>query len=150
MNKKLLLAALAPLAALPLALDAGAATSWETFGSASAVGRGQWTDPMDGEGMQKGWGHFEVTSTTKARVAKVRAILTDGTYTGKTTVNVSLYCHDTGNRVWNNPNSAYQDVSLPKTFTWDPPAWVNICQVRAEAVHGKNGSLAVTLQAQYP
>jgi hypothetical protein len=155
--KKLFLAALAPVAALPLALGAGAgaATSWETFGSASAAGRGQWTDPMDGEGVQKGWASFEVTSVTKTHVAKVRTTVTDGSFTGLSTVNLSLYCHDKGSRVWNNTDTGYKEVSLPKTFTWDPPTWVNVCQVRVEAHHSSaagttNGPLAATLQATYP
>lgn len=128
-----------------LGSGAGAATPWETFGSASGSGRGHYLTP---EGQQPGFAHLEITSTTKARPAKVRAALTDGNYTGKTTVSVSLYCFN-GERVWNNPNSEYSDYSLPKTLTFDPPSWVSFCQVRAEAVYGKNGPLAMTLQAQY-
>jgi hypothetical protein len=155
--KKRLLLALAPVAALPLVLGsgAGAAETWETFGSVSVIGRGQWLGGETGHDVEKGSAQFDIFSMTKPHVDKVRATITDGTYRGKSTVLTALYCHDTGNRVWNNTDRDYREVSFPQTFTWNPPAWVNICQIKVLVFHapmaggGTNGPLVGTLQATY-
>jgi hypothetical protein len=64
---------LAPLAALPMALgsQAGATTSWQTFGSASATGR----EPV-------AWPGEMVGSTTKAHPLVVRITFSDGAGSG--------------------------------------------------------------------
>jgi hypothetical protein len=151
--KKLLLAALAPVAALPLALGAGAgaATPWQTFGSGSAVGRGHYTVPDMVPPTQYSAANVEVGSSTKAHPVKVRVILNDGTYTGKATVETILYCHLKNGNTWNNTNSGWVEYSLPKTLTFTPPATVNYCDVRVEGfLSGNGGPFTVTLQAQYP
>jgi hypothetical protein len=160
--KKRWLAALAPMAVLPLVLGsgAGAAPTWVTFGSGYAVGRGRPAGPS-----HEGLNHpvVLVESTTRRDPVVVRITLTDGAYTGKTSVITNVMC-------WNENDDwipfgrwriSPEYVSLPKTYTYYPPPEYNFCWAEARGFPAEGdepedtwsyfraGPLTVTMQATY-
>ncbi len=160
------LAALAPVAALPLILGsgAGAAPTWVTFGSGYAVGRGRpaGVDKWDAEGLDHPVVFVE--STTRRDPLVIRITLTDGEYQGKTSVITNVQC-------WNEeeswiPNNIWrilpEYISLPKTYTYYPPPLTNYCWATARGFPAEHdhypdltpsffraGPLRVTMQATY-
>jgi hypothetical protein len=120
--KKRWLGLLAPLAALPIALGsgAGAATAWRTFGSGIARG-------------PQGWAELSVTSDARKDPVALRITFSDGDFGGQTHIGwiITAYADGTAIRMWNRWGDG--DYSLPKTFTWSLPSWVDHAVVNASA-----------------
>jgi hypothetical protein len=138
--KKGWLALLAPVAALPLVLsnETHAITGWQTFGSAVGTGRGSLSLAP----------YISVASTTRRDPATVRITFADGTYAGRTDIDWYLDCwNENTYDSWTRSGSG--SYSLPKTITWDPPAWVDFCDLDTTAYHFNTGTLRITEQAQY-
>jgi hypothetical protein len=119
---------------------AGAATGWKNFGSASAVGRGDFGNP-----------NVSTQSTTKQNPVRVRFVVTGDAV--KTEIWWDIEC-------WNDFNFKYRTSS--GTFTSRPPitkdisngGWVSnfqFCELDVSAFRfGGSGDVQVKLQARYP
>jgi hypothetical protein len=140
---------LAPLAALPIALGsgAGAATAWRTFGSGSGIARGP-----------QGWAELSVTSDAARGPVALRVTYSDGDFGGRTHIGwiITAYGDGTALRMWNRWDEG--DYSLPKTFTWTLPPWVEHAVVTASAstvesagasATGPFHPVRITMQARY-
>jgi hypothetical protein len=138
-QRRIVLGLLGPLLLAVAVPAAGSAqTGWTTFGAASAAGRGSWGSPS-----------VSFSSTTRRSPTVVRLTFNDGTRTKRTEISWDISC-------WNEQSFDFWDRSgsgsyrLPKTVTWDPPAWVNFCEVDADSYHFDTGVLRITAQARYP
>jgi hypothetical protein len=108
--KKRWLALLAPLAALPIALDsgAGAVTGWKTLGSGSATARGPQPATF-----------VTLASTTRKDPVEVRITFSDGDFNGRTHIVWNIVGRDQETeRMWVRDGRG--NYSLPKTVTWSP------------------------------
>jgi hypothetical protein len=119
---------------------AGAATPWKNFGNGSAIGRGDFGNPL-----------LTVQSTTKQNPVRVRFMVTGDAI--KTDISWDIEC-------WNDFNFKSRFASA--SFTTKPPvtkdlsngSWVSnfqFCELDVSADRfGGGGSLQVKLQAKYP
>jgi hypothetical protein len=131
------LAAVMFASALPAA--GSAQTGWRTFGASSSYGRGGLGVPS-----------VNVISTTRHKPSEVRLVFTDGDRTRRTEASWNILCwtESTFDVTWRR--GGHGKRMLPLTVTWDPPAWVDFCEIRGFASNHDNGVLKVTAQARYP
>jgi hypothetical protein len=140
MKKLIGIVAAAAVSLVALSADGRAATGWRMFGSAVAYGRG--TSSL-------GFGpDIDFTSTSQRSPATVRLVITDGARTQRTQVFWHIDCWDAQTfDSWRRSGNAR--ILLPRTWTWDPPAWVDFCEVGASAYHFNDGVLKAVASARY-
>jgi len=123
-----------------LGLRADALTSWRTFGSGSATGRGS-----------TGWPGVTIESTTRANPEQLRLVI-NGPRVGKASVYWSLDC-------WNENNYDYEYASgsfktaMPRTVDLSNKVggvrkW-QYCDLYASVDYYKPGTIKLALQARY-
>lgn len=133
----IIVALLAFAVLLPAATDTTAAPSWKQFGIATSHGRGSIGSPF-----------VSVDSTTQRHPKRVRIVFRDSTRQKRSNASWSVFCWRQSNfQTWRRGSDG--KVHMPKTITWDPPAWVDFCEVSGTAWHIDRGFLKLVVQAHY-